>query len=122
MGYRLLADLVVVLHVAYLALLIAGAALAVRWPKLLWLQVPSAVWALIGVTIGVECPLTALEQSLRRRADGHAYRGGFIKHYITGHLYPRAYAPAVGAAIAVVVALSYLSLWRHMERARQPVV
>jgi hypothetical protein len=122
MGYRLLADLVVGLHVAYLLFLAAGALLSWRWPKLLWLHVPSVAWALVSITVRVECPLTALEQALRRRADGQSYTGGFIDHYITGHLYPAWLSVPVGTAIGVAVFLGYLRLWQRSSatRVRQP--
>ncbi len=55
MLYRLTADTVVLLHLTYLAFLIGGSLLAWRWPRLVWLHVPSLAWGLVSVTVGLEC-------------------------------------------------------------------
>ncbi len=34
------------------------------------------------------CPLTPLEQSLRRAAGQAGFEGGFIEHYLTAAIYP----------------------------------
>ena len=44
MRYALAADAVVVLHAAFIAFVVAGAALLRRWPRLAWLHLPAAAW------------------------------------------------------------------------------
>ncbi len=44
MPYRLLADLVVVLHVLFVAFVVLGGLLVLRWPRLAWVHVPAALW------------------------------------------------------------------------------
>jgi uncharacterized membrane protein YhhN len=61
--YRLLADLVLVAHLLFIAFVAAGGLLAWKWPRLLWLHVPVAVWAAAIVTVAFTCPLTPLEST-----------------------------------------------------------
>src|SRR5205823_3431516 len=89
MAYRLLADLVVGVHLVYLAFVAVGGALAWRWRRLVWPHLAALTVAFVSVTVGFDCPLTNVEKWLRRRAGDRPYHGGFIDHYIVGTLVPR---------------------------------
>jgi Protein of Unknown function (DUF2784) len=80
--YRLLADLVVVVHVLFIVFVAVGSLLALWWPRLVLLHVPVVLWAAPIVTIGFTCPLTPLEKALRERAGASSYDGGFVDHYL----------------------------------------
>ncbi|MCL4865603.1 MAG: DUF2784 family protein, partial [Gemmatimonadales bacterium] len=43
---RLLADLVLVLHLAFLVFVLAGGLLALRWRRVPWLHLPAAAWGI----------------------------------------------------------------------------
>jgi hypothetical protein len=86
--YRALADLVLVVHLAFVLFVVLGGLLVLRWPRLAWLHVPAAVWGVLIEYTGWICPLTPLENSLRERGGGAGYSGGFIEHYIQPVLYP----------------------------------
>jgi hypothetical protein len=86
--YRALADLVLVVHLAFVLFVVLGGLLVLRWPRLAWLHVPAAVWGVLIEYTGWICPLTPLENSLRERGGGAGYSGGFIEHYIQSVLYP----------------------------------
>ncbi|HCU13257.1 MAG TPA: DUF2784 domain-containing protein [Gemmatimonadetes bacterium] len=88
MIYRALADLVLVVHLAFVLFVVLGGLLVLRWPRLAWLHVPAAVWGVLIEYTGWICPLTPLENSLRERGGGAGYSGGFIEHYIQPVLYP----------------------------------
>lgn len=89
MIYRLLADLLVVLHAGFVAFVVAGGLLVLRWRRLAWVHLPVAAWgALISFT-GWICPLTPWEQHLRRLGGEAGYHGSFIEHYLLPVLYPR---------------------------------
>lgn len=83
-----LADLVVLVHLAFLVLVVGGGLAVLRWPRLAWLHVPAALWGVLIEYAGWICPLTPLEVELRRRAGEVGYEGGFIDHYVTAVLYP----------------------------------
>jgi len=86
--YRALADLVLVVHLAFVLFVVLGGLLVLRWPRLAWLHVPAAVWGVLIEYTGWICPLTPLENSLRERGGGAGYSGGFIEDYIQPVLYP----------------------------------
>ncbi len=88
MIYRALADLVLVVHLAFVLFVVLGGLLVLRWPRLAWLHVPAAVWGVLIEYTGWICPLTPLENSLRERGGGAGYSGGFLEHYIQPVLYP----------------------------------
>ncbi|HEX7121463.1 MAG TPA: DUF2784 domain-containing protein [Gemmatimonadaceae bacterium] len=84
----LLADLVVVTHLAFVLFVVLGGLLVLRWPRVAWLHIPAAIWGVLIEFAGWICPLTPLEQWLRRRAGEAGYEGGFIEHYVTVLIYP----------------------------------
>ena len=65
MLYRALADLVLVVHLAFIVFVVGGALLVLRWPRLLWVHLPAAVWGVLIELQGWVCPLTPLENRLR---------------------------------------------------------
>lgn len=113
MLYRLLADLVVVVHLAFIVFVAVGALLAWRWPWLLWMHAPSLMWAVASVTVGLSCPLTPLEKSLRRLAGEEGYAGGFVDRYVEGVVYPESLTPLLRAMVAVAVVVGYAGLYRR---------
>ena len=88
MIYRWLADVVVLVHGAFVVFVMAGAFLALRWRWLVWLHVPAAVWGVLIEYAGWICPLTPLENALRARAGESGYTGDFVEHYVLRALYP----------------------------------
>ncbi len=88
MIYWALADLVLVVHLAFVLFVVLGGLLVLKWPRLAWLHVPAAVWGVLIEYKGWICPLTPLENSFRARGGGAGYSGGFIEHYIQPLLYP----------------------------------
>jgi nitrate reductase gamma subunit len=86
--YRALADLVLVVHLAFVVFVVLGGLLVLRWPWVAFLHVPAAIWGVLIEYKGWICPLTPLENSLRASAGVAQYSGGFIQHYIQPVLYP----------------------------------
>ena len=124
MSFRILADATVLLHLAFVAFVVAGGFLAVRWPRIAWLHVPAALWGAWAELTATVCPLTPLENGLRRRAGEAGYEGGFIEHYLIPILYPAGLTPAhqrwIGAfVVAVGVAAYALAIRSAIRRARR---
>ena len=84
----LLADVVMLVHFGFVLFVVAGALLVLRHPRLAWVHLPTALYGAALELFGWICPLTPLEQSLRREAGAGGYSGGFIEHYVGGLLYP----------------------------------
>ena len=116
MPYRLLADLVVILHLAFVAFALFGGLLALKWKRIVWLHVPAALWAAAIEFGGWVCPLTPLEIWLRGQGGELGYRSDFIEHYILPLLYPATLTREVQFVLGVVVLAvniaGYAWVWR----------
>ena len=105
-----LADLVVVVHFGFVLFVALGGIMAWRWPWVIWAHVPAVAWAFGLVAIGYECPLTPLEEFLRRRAGEPVAEGGFVDRYIEGVIYPERYTALVRVAVVVAVLVGWAGL------------
>ncbi len=88
MIHRLLADGVLLLHFLFLVFVVGGGFLVLRWPRLAWIHIPVFLWGTAIEFGGWICPLTPLENHLRRLGGSMGYQGGFIEHYILPVVYP----------------------------------
>ncbi len=70
MLYRVLADLVVLTHLAFIIFVLLGGLLAFRWRWMPWAHLPVMVWGTAVELFGWVCPLTPLENILRRSGGG----------------------------------------------------
>lgn len=113
---RLLADLVVLIHLAFIVFALLGGLLALRWPRVLWLHLPAALWAAAVELGGWLCPLTPLEGRLRAEGGEAPYPGDFIGRYLLALLYPagltREVQVLLGAVVILVNAGVYWGVWR----------
>ena len=121
MLFRGLADLVLVVHLAFVLFVVLGGLLALRWPRVAWVHIPVALYGAAIEFVGFICPLTPLEIWLRRRGGEAGYEGGFIEHYITAALYPtgltREIQIVLGAGVLLLNAIVYGVWWRRRARA-----
>lgn len=119
MIYRVLADLVLVVHLAFILFVVVGGLFVLRWPRLAWLHVPVVLWGAWIEFSGRICPLTPLEVAFRRRGGQAGYEGGFIEHYITAIIYPdglsRGIQVALGVAVVVINVTAYVILIRRRK-------
>lgn len=122
MLYRFAADVVVIVHLAFVAFAVGGALLVARWRALAWAHVPAAVWAALIEFGGWICPLTPLEQHLRRLGGEAGYSGGFVEHYLLPILYPggltRNLQFTLGALVLFVNVAVYAWILRRAVRSR----
>jgi hypothetical protein len=114
MTYRLLADVVVVLHFAFVVFVVLGGLLVVRWPRVAWAHLPAAAWGAWVELAGRVCPLTPLENELRTLGGGDAYSTSFIEHHLVPILYPAALSRdlqlVLGALVLIVNAGVYTTV------------
>ena len=117
---RLLATMVVLVHMAFVAFVVAGGVLALRWPRVAWLHLPAAAWGAMIALGGFICPLTPLENWLRVRGGTPAYDTGFLEHYLLPVLYPVTMTRQLQVVTGVfVVVLNALVYWRVLRRRRR---
>ena len=114
------ADLVLVVHFAFVLFVVLGGLLALRWPRVAWAHAPVAIYGATIEFVGFVCPLTPLEVWLRRRGGEAGYEGGFVEHYVTAALYPtgltREIQLALGLGVLAVNGVVYTLLLRRMRR------
>ena len=120
MIYRLAADTVLLLHLAFILVVLFGAVFARRWHWVPWLHLPMAAWGVWISAAGAVCPLTPLENRLRLAAGQSGYEGGFIEHYLLMLIYPEGLTPTVQWLLAALVlglnAGLYAWVWRGWRR------
>jgi hypothetical protein len=121
MNPRIAADIVVVLHLAFIVFVAVGGLLVLRWPRLAWAHLPAVIWGALIELAGWICPLTPLENRLRAAASDPVYSGGFIDRYITPIVYPsgltRALQLGLGVAVIAVNLVVYGILLKRQSRA-----
>jgi hypothetical protein len=100
---HVLATLVVAAHVAFIAFVVIGALLVLRWRKLVYLHLAAVIWAVYVEWSGAICPLTPLENGLRAAAGLEAYAGDFVAEYVFPLLYPDGLTRRAQVVIGVVV-------------------
>ena len=114
MRWRLLADLVLVSHLAFVLFVVLGGFLALRWRRVAFVHLPVAIYGATIEFLGFVCPLTPLENALRHRGGATGYSGGFIDHYVTATIYPagltRHAQLVLGAGVIVLNAIVY-AVW-----------
>ena len=122
MVWRLLADLVLLLHLAFIIFVILGGFLAIRWTWLKWAHLPAMIWAAALEFGGWICPLTPLEIWLLREGGKAGYEGGFIEHYGLSILYPSGLTPQIqwylGAGVLLINLVAYTIMYwsqRHTK-------
>lgn len=114
---RMLADFVVLVHLAFILFVLFGGLLVLKWKRLAWAHLPALVWGASIEFIGWWCPLTPLENALRRGGGGTTYHSGFIEHYVLPIIYPpgltREVQIVLGTLVLLVNAAVYGWLWRR---------
>jgi hypothetical protein len=122
---RIVADALLIVHFAFIVFVVFGGVLLLRWPRFAWLHVPAVFWAAVVELTGWVCPLTPLENTLRRSGGDPAYAGDFVGHYLGALIYPEGLTRGTQMLLALLVivvnALFYgVLLFRMRERAAPP--
>ena len=119
MVYRILAELVLVIHFCFVLFVVLGGLLALRWRSVLWLHLPAFVWGVLVQCFFWACPLTPLENWLRRLGGESGYAGGFLEHYISAILsanVSRGFQMGLGILLLGVNVLVYTLVFTRRRR------
>ena len=118
--YILAADLILFLHVLFVAFVVIGLILILTGKRQHWSWVRNpwfrtAHLAAIGVVVlqswlGMICPLTILELELRQRGGEATYTGSFIAHWLEAILYYQA-PPWVFALCYTLFGAAVIASW-----------
>jgi Protein of Unknown function (DUF2784) len=120
MWYQAGADLVVVVHLLFIGFVIGGVFLAWRWPRVVWAHIPAVIYGALVEFAGFTCPLTLLENDLRRHAGHAGYHGGFIDHYLVKVIYPPGLTRAEQVGLGLLVLLVAVIGYRGFARRHPP--
>lgn len=120
MIFRIIADILIVLHGLFILYVLFGAFLNFRWQKLVWLHLPVMIWGILVEYMHWICPLTPLENYFRRKAGTGVYEGDFIDHYIIPLIYPENLTPqfqvVLGSLVIVLNLVIYGFFWYRIRR------
>ncbi|MDK9706933.1 MAG: DUF2784 domain-containing protein [Desulforhopalus sp.] len=123
MLHRILADLVVLVHLFFIIFVVTGGFAAYFWSwRLILLHLPAAVWGVYIEFSGNICPLTPLENYLRQLAGQEGYSAGFVEHYLVPVIYPvgltREIQVVLGLFVLVVNLAAYAFILRRIRTQR----
>ena len=112
------ADLVVVVHLAWILFLVFGAVAGRRWTWVKWLHLAALAFAVVLTAGGWICPLTHLEVWLRRGVPGAGggYPGTFLGYYAERLVYldvPR------WAVLVTAIGIAAVSVWVYAGGSRR---
>ena len=114
----MLAEAVVVLHLAFLAYMVFGGFLALRRFRLIWPHIATTVYSFYVTLTSFTCPATSLEKWLLEMGGKTPYEGSFIAQYVRGTLYSPEYETAIWiTAMAVAIASQAFVLTRRRRHA-----
>ena len=122
-GYTILADAVVIIHAAYvafvvfgLAAILIGAAMNWRWTRSLAFRITHlAAIALVCLEsiVGVICPLTSLENSIRQCTGATRYPDDFVAywaHRAIFYNFPPWIFTIAYISFAILVAITFIAI------------
>lgn len=124
MTYRLLAGLIVCVHLLFILYVLCGGLLVHRSRRFAIPHLACVAWGIyIELATGAVCPLTPLENQLLTLAGEAGYSNGFIEHYLLPVLYPASLTPEIQWALAGLVAavntLVYGFAWKRSRSRRK---
>ncbi|MGV7824735.1 hypothetical protein B1987_20735 [Mycobacterium kansasii] len=115
--YVVLVVFTAITHFAYLIYVPSGGFLALRWPRTVWLHVPTVLWGIGVVALPLPCPLTALEQWARAHAEMNPLpTTGFIDRYVAGIFYPAHRTRLAQACAFIAAGISWIALAKQLRR------
>ena len=122
MFYRIAADLVLALHLGFIAFVVLGGLLILQYPWVAYVHVPAAVWGAFIEITGRICPLTIWENSFRQSAGESGYSDSFVEHYLLPVIYPAGLTRSIqfwiAGCVVVVNVVIYAWLLYRWQRGR----
>ena len=121
MLFQVMADFVLVLHLAFILFVALGGFAVLRWPQVAIGHLPALLWGVSSELGGWICPLTYAENYLRALGGKAPFENSFIEHYLLPVIYPRALTPAMQVAIAIALIVVNSALYFVLRRRRYRV-
>lgn len=122
MPYKILAELILLIHFSFILFVVFGGFVALKWKKLIYFHIPAALWGVVIEITGWVCPLTPLEIELRVRAGSGFYTGSFIDQYLTPIVYPHGLTREIqyylAAGVIIINAAAYYLVWKKYRNSQ----
>lgn len=122
MPYHVLADGVMVLHLAWILFVCCGAFLALRRPRVAWAHAPALICTLVWNIMGWYCPLTDLEHHLLAlQGEPMIWQRTFVSQYLPPFIYPDLSERWIRAGAILFAGFNlaaYGIFWRRIYRRR----
>jgi hypothetical protein len=107
---------------AFVLFAVLGGFLAFKWRRAIWFHIPAAIWAALIEFAGWECPLTPLENWLRRMGGEAGYQTSFIERYLIPVIYPASFTRSLHIVLGILVLgvnlTIYWMVWRRSAPSR----
>ena len=119
MRYLVLADMVLLLHASFVLFVLFGGLAVLRWRRVAWFHLPAALWGVLIELGGWICPLTYLENHLRRMGGEAGYSATFIERYLDPLLYPLGLTRHTQLVFGISALLINLAVYTRLRSQRQ---
>ena len=116
MLYLVAANAIALIHLAFIIFVVMGGIAVLRWPWLMWIHLPAAIWGVMIEFAGWYCPLTTSENALLRRAGEAGYSNGFLEHYIFSIIYPTGLTRGMQVALGVLVLMINVAVYARLAQ------
>lgn len=116
MVYHLAANTIAILHLAFIVFVVLGGIAVLKWPWLMWIHLPAAIWGSLIEFAGWYCPLTTWENTLLRRAGQAGYTNGFIEHYLFAIIYPSGLTRGMQVTLGVIVLVINVAVYARLAQ------
>ncbi|WP_305909828.1 DUF2784 domain-containing protein [Methylomarinum sp. Ch1-1] len=114
MPYRIIADLLVVLHLGFIVFVMLGGLLLLKYRWMALLHVPAVIWGTLLEFRGWYCPLTGWENDFRQSANQAGYSGGFVEHYLIPLIYPAGLTADTQILLGILVVAVNLLIYAYL--------
>ncbi len=131
MIYRILADIIVIIHMSFILFVVLGGLLVVKYRRVVYIHFPAMIWGAIVEFYNIICPLTPWENYFREMGGVERYESDFIEKYLIPVMYPinlnvkiqfvlGCFVLVVNAIVYAVVLYHYFKKKKHETRFTRP--
>jgi Protein of Unknown function (DUF2784). len=114
MLFRIAADIVLLGHLSFILFVMFGGFFTFRWRKTALIHLPAVIWGVYVEITGNNCPLTYLENDLRRAAGQAGYHDSFIEHYLLPLIYPPGLTTNIQLLLAAIVFVTNTAIYARL--------
>jgi hypothetical protein len=117
MLYKIIADLIVLLHFLWIIFLIFGAFIGRKYRHIKVLHIAAMGFAVFIQVFGWYCPLTYLEVWLRNMQDpSKSYSGSFIINYVEKLVYIQLSGKII---LTATIFIALMSAWIYLHKPKK---